>query len=84
MLVFQDMSMVKSGQAAIFENLDKKESYFLKFYFFSDYMYFQLPWFQQRAVADVLNMQKMKITLSHKHHNGQIFYTSFRTATISL
>ena len=38
-------------------------------------MYFQLQWFQQRAVADVLNMQKIKITLSHKQHNGQIFYT---------
>ena len=35
--------MVKSGQAAMFENLDYKESYFLNVYFFSDHMYFQLP-----------------------------------------
>ena len=74
--------MVKSGQAAIFDNLDEKESYFLNFYFFSDYMYFQLPWFQQRASAQVLNMQKMEIILSHKHHNGQICNTGFRRDTI--
>ena len=84
MLVFHDMYMVKSGQAAIFDNFDLKESNFINFHFFSDCMYFQLPWFQQRAVADVLNMQKMKITLSHKHHDGQTFYTGFRRDTISL
>ena len=76
--------MVKSGQAAIFDNLDWKESYFLNFYFFSNYMYFQLPWFQQRASAEVLNTKKMEITLSHKHHNGQIFHTGFRRDTIPL
>ena len=51
-----------SGYAAIFSNLDFKKGYFHKFYYFSDHVYFQLPWFRQRAVAEALQLQTMTVT----------------------
>ena len=37
-------------------------------------MYFQLPWFQKRAVAKERTLQKMTVTVRHMSFTGQIFY----------
>ena len=66
MLMFEDMLKVYSGPAAIFSNLSLQKRYFLKFYYFSDHVYFQLPWFLKRAVAEALKLQKMTVTFRHK------------------
>ena len=50
MLMFEDMLKVYSGPAAISSNLSLQKRYFHKFYYFSDLVYFQLPWFLKRAV----------------------------------
>ena len=52
MLMFEGMLKVYVGHAAIFNNLDWKKCYFYKFYYFSDHVYFKLPWFRLRAVAE--------------------------------
>ena len=53
MSMFEDMSKVYSGQAATFS---LQKCYFHKFYYFSEYVYFQLPWFLNRAVAEALRL----------------------------
>ena len=58
MLMFEDMLKVYPGPAAIFSKLILQKLYFHKFYFFSDLVYFQLPWFLKRAVAEALKLQK--------------------------
>ena len=76
--MFEDMLKVCSGKAAIFSNLSLQKCYFHKFYYCSDHVYFQLPWFQKRAVAETLKLQKMTVTYRHMLFTGQIFYTGFR------
>ena len=46
MLMFEGILKIYSGYAAIFSYLDLKKCYFHKFYYFSDHVYFQLPWFR--------------------------------------
>ena len=77
MLMFEDMLNVYPGQAAIFSNLSLQKCYFHKFYYFSDHVYFQLPWFLKRAAAEALKLQKMTITARHMSFTGQIFDTGF-------
>ena len=76
--MFKDMLKVCSGQAAIFINFSLRKCYFHKFYYFSDHVYFQLPWFLKRAVAEALKMQQMTVTYRHMLFTGQIFETGFR------
>ena len=64
MLMFEVMTKVYSGPAAIFSNLSLQKRYFQKFYYFPDHVYFQLPWFLKRAVAEALKLQKMAVTFS--------------------
>ena len=78
MLMFKDMLKVCSGQVAIFINFSLQKCYFHKFYYFSDHVYFQLPWFLKRAMAEALKMQKMTDTYRHMLFTGQIFDTGFR------
>ena len=78
MLMFEDMLKVYSGQAAIFSNLSLQQCYFHKFYYFSDHVYFQFPWFLKRAVAEALKLQKMTVTYRHMLLTRQIFDTDFR------
>ena len=79
MLMFEDMLKVYSGQAAIFSNLRLQQCYFHKFYYFSDHVYFQLPWFPKRSVAETSKLQKMTVTVvRHMSFTGQIFDTGFR------
>ena len=78
MLMFEDILKVCSGQAAIFSNLGLQKCYFHKYYYFSDHVYFQLPWFLKRAEAEALKLQKMTNTFSHKFFTSQIFDTCFR------
>ena len=76
--MFEDMLKVYSSQAVIFSNLSLQKCYFHKFYYFSDNVYFQLPWFLKRAVAEALKLQKMTVTFTHMSFTGQIFDTGFR------
>ena len=78
MLIFQDMLQVYSGPTAIFSNPSLQKRYFHKFYYFSDHVYFQLPWFLKRAVAKALKLQKMTVTFRHMSFTGQIFNTGFK------
>ena len=78
MLMFEDMLKVCSGQAAIFRNLGLQKCYFHKYYYFSDHVYFQLPWFLKRAVTEALKLQKMTATHRHMLFTSQIFDTGFR------
>ena len=78
MLMFEDMLKVCSGQAAIFSNLSLQKCYFRKVYYFSDNVYFQLPWFQKRSMAEALKLQKMTFTYRRMLFTGQIFDTGFR------
>ena len=78
MLMFEDMFKVYSGPAASFSNLSLQKRYFHKFYYFSDHVYFQLPWFLKRAVAEALKLQKMTVTFRHMSFTGQIFDTGFK------
>ena len=55
-----------------------KITFFHKFYYFSDHMYFQLTWFLKRAVAEALKLQKMTFTFRHIIFTGQVFDTGFR------
>ena len=41
-------------------------------------MYFQLPCFLKRAVAEALKLQKITVTFTHMYCTGQIFDTGFR------
>ena len=77
MLLFEGMLKVYSDYTANFRNLDLKKCYFHKFYLFSDHVYFQLPWFQQRAVAEALKLQTMTVTFNHNFFTSQIFDTGF-------
>ena len=77
-LMFEDMLKVYSSQAAIFSNLSLQKCYFRMFYFLSDHVYFQLPWFLKRVLAEALKLQKMTITFRHMFFSGQIFDTGFR------
>ena len=63
MVMFEDMLKVYPGPAAISSNLSLQKCYFHKFYYFSDHVYFQLPWFLKRAVAEALKLHKMTVTL---------------------
>ena len=76
--MFEDTLRVCSGHVAIFRNFSLQKRYFHKFYYFSDHVYFQLPWFLKRAVAELLKLQKMTITFRHIFFTGQIFDTGFR------
>ena len=78
MLMFENMLNVCSGQAAIFSNLSLQKRYFHKFYYFSDCVYFYLPWFQKCVVAEALKLQKMTVTYRHMLFTDQIFDTGFR------
>ena len=78
MLMFEDMLKVYSGPTAIFSNLSLQKRYFHKFYYFSGHVYFQLPWFLKRAVAEALKLQKMTVTFRHMSFTGQIFNTGFK------
>ena len=75
MLMFKDMLKVYSGQAAIFSNPSLQKCYFHKFYYFSDHVYFQLPLFLNRAVAEALKLQKMIVTFRNMFFTGQMFDT---------
>ena len=72
------MLKVYSGQAAIFSTLSLQKCYFHKFYYFSDHVYFQLPWFLKRALAEAMKLQRMTVTLRHMSFTGQIFDSGFR------
>ena len=76
--MFEDMIKIYSGPAAIFSILSLKKRYFHKFYYFSAYVYFQLPLFLKRAVAEALKLQKMTVTFRHMSFTGQIFNTGFK------
>ena len=78
MLMFEDILKVCLGQAAIFSNLGLQKCFFHNYYYFSDHVYFQLPWFLKRAVAEALKLQKMTVTFSHKFFTSQIFDTCFQ------
>ena len=65
MLMFEDMLKVYPGPAAIFSKLILQKRYFHKFYYFSDHVYFQLPWFLKRAVAEALKLQNDSYILAH-------------------
>ena len=78
MLIFEDMLKVCSGQAAIFCNLSLQKCYFHKFYYFSVHVYFQLPWFLKRRMAEALKLRKMSVTYRQILFTGQIFDTGFR------
>ena len=78
MLIFEDILKVHSGPAAIFSNLSLQKRYFHKFYYLSDHVYFQLPWFLKRALAEALKLQKMTVTFRHMSFTGQIFNTGFK------
>ena len=78
MLMFEDKLKICLGQAAIFSNHSLQKCYFHKFYYFSDHVYFQLPWFLKHAVAKALKLQKMTVTYRHMSFIGQIFDTDFR------
>ena len=84
MLMFEDMLKVCSGQSAIFSNLSLQKCYFHKFCYFSYHVYFQLPWFVKRAVAEALKLQKMIVIHRHILFTGQLFDTSFRGDTFYL
>ena len=77
-MMFEDMLKVYSGKAAIFSNLSLQKCYFHKFYYFSDHVYFQLPLFLNRAVAEAMKLQKMTVTARHVSFTSQIFDTGFR------
>ena len=76
--MFEDMLKVYSGQDAIFSNLSLQKCCFHKFHYFSDHVYFQLPWFLKRTVAEALTLQKMTVTVRHMSITGQIYETGFR------
>ena len=78
MLMFEDMLKVYPGSAAIFSNLSLQKCYFHKFYYFSDHVYFQLPWFLKGAVAEALKLHKMIVTFRHMLFTGQIFNMTFK------
>ena len=79
MVMYEDMLKVYSRQAAVFSNLNLQKCYFHKFYYFSDHVYFQLPWFLlKHALAEALKLQKMTDTVRHMSLTGQIFDTGFR------
>ena len=78
MLMFEDILTVYPGTAAIFSNLSLQKCYFRKFYYFPDHVYFQLPWFLIRAVAEALKLHKMTVTFMHMSFTGQIFDTAFK------
>ena len=78
MLMFENMLKVDSGPATVFSILSLQKRYFHKFYTISDHVYFQLPWFLKRAVAETLKLQKMTITFWHMSFTGQIFDTGFK------
>ena len=61
-----------------FSTLSLQKCYFHKFYYFSDHVYFQLPWFLKRAVTEALKLQKMTVIYRHMLFTGQIFDTGFR------
>ena len=44
----------------------------------TDHVYFELPWFLKRAVAEALKPSKMTVTFRHMFFTGQIFDTGFR------
>ena len=73
--MFEHMLKVYSDQAAIFCNLSLRKCYFHKFYYFSGNVYFQLPWFLKRAVAEALKLQKMTVTFRYISFTGPIFDT---------
>ena len=73
--MFEDMLKVYSGQTVIFSNLSLQKCYFHKFYYSSDHVYFQLPWFLKRAVVIALKLQKM--TFRHMSFTGRILDTGF-------
>ena len=72
------MLNVYSGQAAFCSSLSLQKCYFHKIYYFSDHVYFQLPWFQKRAVTEALKLQKMTVTFRHMSITGKLFDTGFR------
>ena len=78
MLMFEDILKVCSGQAAIFSNLGMQKCYFHKYYYFSDHVYFQLPLFLKRVVAEALKLQKMTVRFGFKFFTSQTFDTCFR------
>ena len=84
MLMFEDMLKIYSGPATIFSNLSLRKRYFHKFDYFSDHVYFQLPWFLKCAVAEALNLQRMTVTFRHMSFTGQIFDTSFKRDVLYL
>ena len=77
MLIFEDMLKVYLGHAAIFNNLSSQKCHFHMFYYFSGHVYFQLPRFLKRAVAEALKLQKMTATYRHMLFTRQIFDTGF-------
>ena len=78
MLMFEDMLKVYPGPAAIFSNLSLQKCYFHKFYYFSDHVYIQLPWFLKHAVAEALKLHKMTVTFRLMSFIGQIFDTALK------
>ena len=84
MWMFEDMLTVCSGQAAYFSNLGFQKCYFHKYYNISDNVYFQLPWFLKRAVAEALQLPKITYTYRHMLFTGQIFDNGFREDIFNL
>ena len=84
MLMFEDMLKVYSGPAAIFSNLSLQRRCFHKFYYFSDHVYFQLPWVLKPAVAEALKLPKITVTFRHISCTGQIFGTGFKGDVVYL
>ena len=59
MVMFEDLLKDYSGHAALISNLSLQKYYFHKFYYFSNLVFFQLPWFLNREVAEALKLQQM-------------------------
>ena len=77
LLVFVGMLTIYSGHFAILSNVSLQKCYFQKYYYFTDHVYVQLPWFLKRAVAEALKLQKMTVTFRHKFFTGLIFDIGF-------
>ena len=77
MLMFEDMFKGYSDLAVILSNLSLQKCNFHKLYYFSDHVYFQLPWFLKRAAAEALKLQKMTVTYRRMSFTGQISDTGF-------
>ena len=81
MLMFGDILKVYASHAVSFSKffyLILQRCYFHKFSYFSDNMYFQLPWILKRAVAKALKLKKMTAIFRHRFFTGQIVHTGFR------